>query len=281
MRESGHDTSYRWFDARGDRCADFASVDLNVLLLRYELDIAGWLPPERAAEWCQRAANRASLLSEYLWDEEKGLFLDFDLREQRRHHYVGATTLYPLWLGGPNACGIQVVSRVQAQRLVRAALPLLEELGGLAATARESLARVSKATLTVTAQQGATSRELGRQWDYPNGWAPHQMLVWEGLRRHGFAAEADRLTYRWLYMIAKNSADYHGTVPEKFNVQTRSHQVFEEYGNVNTDFAYITEEGFGWMNASFMVGWNQLSTAHRAALEDLVAPEVLFAQSAQ
>src|SRR5690349_20021666 len=47
MRESGHDTTYRWFwsDAKGaarpsNRCADMLTVDLNSLLYRYEVDLA-------------------------------------------------------------------------------------------------------------------------------------------------------------------------------------------------------------------------------------------------
>ncbi len=42
VRESGHDTTHR-FD---DRTADFASVDLNALLYKYETDFAGLLDKE-------------------------------------------------------------------------------------------------------------------------------------------------------------------------------------------------------------------------------------------
>jgi neutral trehalase len=37
-----------------------------------------------------------------------------------------------------------------------------------------------------------------------------------------------------------------------------------EYGNVGTKFSYIAPEGFGWMNASFQVGTNYLSSARLA-----------------
>jgi alpha,alpha-trehalase len=278
MRESGHDTSYRWYDpSEGDRCADFATVDLNVLLLRYELDLAGWLSQDTQELWCERARRRAHLVQQYLWDEQRGLFLDYDLGRGQRHDYVAATTLYPLGLGGENACGLEVVSQARAERLASAALPLLERSGGLAATAPQSLARVGKATVIDVGVAAATTRELGRQWDFPNGWAPHQMMAWEGLELHGLHADAARLRYRWLYTIVKNASDYHGTVPEKFNVETRSHRVFEEYGNVGTDFAYITEEGFGWMNASFVVGYGALDEGHRDALDRLLPPEEVFA----
>ena len=89
-----------------------------------------------------------------------------------------------------------------------------------------------------------------------------------GLRAHLVEAEAERLAYRWLYTIAKKARDYNGTIPEKYNVVTGSHEVFVEYGNVGTKFAYIAPEGFGWMNASFQVGLTLLSPAQ---LEDLRA----------
>jgi hypothetical protein len=68
------------------------------------------------------------------------------------------------------------------------------------------------------------------------------------------------------------SHDYNGTIPEKYNVVTGSHEVFAEYGNVGTKFAYIAPEGFGWMNASFQVGTPYLSAARLADLRQLKPP---------
>ena len=266
MRESGHDTTYRW-NAGGDRCADFVTVDLNSLLYRFETDIARAIETEfdgtltfmdgsqqRSDAWRARARRRAALMNRYLWDAEAGLFLDYDTRDRRRHRYVAATAFYPLWAG--------LATPAQARSIVRRALPLLEQPGGLAASALES--------------RGALSEDRpGRQWDYPNGWPPHQMLAWEALLAYGFDADAHRLAYRWLYCIASNAARYNGTVPEKFDVVTRSHQVFTEYGNVGTDFSYITREGFGWMNASYQVGLAMLPDHLVDALEQLVPPEWL------
>jgi len=130
--------------------------------------------------------------------------------------------------------------------------------------------------VVVRVDGGFDVKRLGRQWEAPNGWAPHQMLAWAGLRSAGFPADAERLAYRWLYTIARNAADYHGTVPEKFDVVKRSHAVFQEYGNVGTEFSYIAEEGFGWMNASFLVGLRELSPERRRALRALEPPEKVW-----
>ena len=115
-----------------------------------------------------------------------------------------------------------------------------------------------------------------RQWDYPSGWPPHQILAWHALLNYGFSETAHRLIYRWLYTITRNAVDYSGTIPEKLDVVRQSHDVFAEYRNVGTKFSYITEEGFGWMNASYQVGLKLLPSNLRVSLENLVPPEWIF-----
>ena len=101
------------------------------------------------------------------------------------------------------------------------------------------------------------------------------MMAWHALKNYGLEADRSRLIYKWLYTIVRNAADHNGTVPEKFDVLRRSHAVFAEYGNVGVNFAYITREGFGWMNASYQVGLNQLPEKWIHSLEKLEPPEWL------
>ena len=278
MRESGHDTTYRWTTESGDSCADFATVDLNALLFKYELDLATLAKEAHADDWhkwCERAEIRRDLMRERLFNGQ--LYVDYHmdrtaagelLEEGALNQTVSATTFYPLWASAPSPCvdeeggDLALVSPgPELDAFVASAVSVLEVAGGLAATA------FSPELVGVKRKQ--------RQWDYPFGWAPHQILAWTGLRRWGFDHIADRLTYRWLYMIAKNAHDFHGTIPEKYDVVSRSHRVFAEYGNVGTDFSYITEEGFGWMNASFQIGLAQLPAAARDQLRRLVPPSQL------
>lgn len=265
VRESGHDTTHR-FD---DRTADFVSVDLNALLHRYEMDFAELIDREFGGElaslgsekgaskfWREQAQRRKQAMLDLMWDDERGFFFDYDFARRQRSTYVSATGLYPLWaklLDANNAA-----DRKRAHRTVAFAREKLEQAAGLAATARESVA--------------AARTHDERQWDYPYGWPPHQMLAWRGLKNCGFDADAERLAYRWLYTIARNARDHNGVVPEKLNVVTGSHVVFAEYGNVGTKFDYITPEGFGWMNASFQVGTNYLSPSRLADLHALKPP---------
>lgn len=264
MRESGHDTSYRLEGL----CADLVTVDLNSLLYKIEMDIAQTIEKEfsgvlafangkveKSSEWYKRAEKRRELVNCYLWNAERGMFFDYDFVHKRTNTYVSATTFYPLWAG--------LASREQAASLVENALPLLEMPGGIVSSTEESRGPIS-------------DKHPARQWDYPNGWAPHQMLIWRGLLNYGYEDVAHRCIYRWLYTITRNAVDYNGTIPEKFDVVNRSHQVFAEYGNVGTKFSYITREGFGWMNASFQVGLRLLPQELREKLDHLIPPEWIF-----
>jgi alpha,alpha-trehalase len=207
-----------------------------------------------ADAWRARAERRRSIVNALCWDEEQGLFYDYDFVAGRRCDDESATTFYPLWAGLANAR--------QAERLV-GALSRFEAAGGLVSGTQRSRGPVS-------------AGRPQRQWDYPFGWPPHQMLAWKGLLDAGYAGEARRLAYRWLLMVTQNAADYNGTIPEKYDVVNRTHQVFVEYGNVGTQFDYITREGFGWMNASYQVGLALLTDAQRAQLEGLVPAESAF-----
>ncbi|MBN2197095.1 MAG: hypothetical protein JW751_30095 [Polyangiaceae bacterium] len=81
------------------------------------------------------------------------------------------------------------------------------------------------------------------------------------------------MTWRWLATIVENARDDHGTVPEKLDMVAWSHRVYADHGNVATDFAYITPEGFGWMNASFEVGLAALAPDLRDRLRAAAASE--------
>jgi alpha,alpha-trehalase len=253
VRESGHDTSYRL----EGRAADLCTVDLNSLLFRYETDIAellerhfdGKLPGHAAAHlWRSRAEQRRQRMNDHCWDEARGSFFDYDFARGEHTGYESATNLWPIWAG--------LATQRQAETMLERLLPSLLCTGGVAATSEASRGPLGP------------DRPV-RQWDYPYGWAPHQMLLWDGLSRYGLRAEAGQLAQRWLRMMTKNAVDFNGVIPEKYDVMTASHEVFAEYGNVGADFDYITREGFGWSNAAYQVGLTYLSEQQRRELDEL------------
>ena len=263
VRESGHDTSYR-IDGN---CIELNLVELNALLYKYETDFAHLIKTEfgdsfsiddknyNSAYWNEKAEKRKELANKFLWNEERGLYLDYNFKKEQASDFIAATTLVPLWAN--------MATKEQAEKLVKTALPLLIEQGGIAASTEDSRGEINE-------------NRPQRQWDYPNGWAPHQMMIWRGLQNYGYHKEAEELIYRWLYMITKNAVDYNGTIPEKYDVVDATHKVFAEYGNVGTDFEYITKEGFGWMNASYQYGYSLLSEKLKNDLNAMVAPEELY-----
>jgi alpha,alpha-trehalase len=217
MRESGFDVSFRFGDF-GSRTHHYAPVCLNSLLYKTEKDleqISRWLGRSHDAEkWSKRGEQRKTLITKYLWNQDQGLFFDFDFVTSRMSGYKYVTTFYPLWAG--------LATPEQAKRVVNH-LELFEQPGGIAMSTVES----------------------GAQWDLPYGWGNIQMLVVEGLRRYGFHADADRISYKFLSTVAENFRR-DGEIREKYNVVTRSS---EAHANLGYQMNVV---GFGWTNAAFL-----------------------------
>lgn len=260
VRESGHDTTYR-LEAI---CAHLNPVELNAMLYKYETDfaalIAGFFKDNFQIEdrnynskyWLLKAENRKKLINQFLWNEEEDCFFDYNFKTQKQNIFLSATSFFPLWAN--------IATQVQADRMIEKCLPKLLFLGGIAGSSKEALSNIGE-------------NQMQRQWDFPNGWPPHQIIIWQGLLNYGYKSKAQELIYRWLWMITKNACDYNGTVPEKYDVVSASHKVFAEYGNQGTDFEYITREGFGWMNASFQLGMQLLDEKLKAELNKLTNPD--------
>ncbi|KAL3459042.1 trehalase-domain-containing protein [Aspergillus heterothallicus] len=260
LRESGHDTTYRLEHV----CADLVTVDLNSLLYKYETDIShiirtyfhdhfpvapgfGKTTHETSATWDRRAKFRKAQMNKYLWNEEISMYLDYNTKRQCQMPYESVTTLWPLWA--------RCASPAQAAAIVKNTLAKFEHYGGLAACTESS--------------RGPISLERpNRQWDYPYGWAPHQMLAWRGLQNYGYEEDAQRLAYKWLQMMTRTFVEFNGVVVEKYDVTSPDgpHKVDAEYGNQGADFRGVSREGFGWANASYLVGLDLMNTHMRRAL---------------
>ena len=217
MRESGFDVSFR-FGPFGSATHHYAPVCLNSLLYKNEKDleqISLWLGhAEDAKKWNQRAEERKKLMTQYLWNDQQGLFFDFNFQTKRMSDYRYASTFYPLWAG---------LATPEQAKVVAADLKVFEQPGGLP----------------------MSTEETGAQWDLPYGWGNIEMLAIEGLRRYGFNADADRISYEFLSTVAENFRR-DGTIKEKYNVVTRSSEAHVELGYE------MNVVGFGWTNAAFL-----------------------------
>jgi len=167
VRESGHDTSYRLEGC----CANLATIDLNSLLYKYEVDIARVIreyfsdrlviPFEfsvpgstelregtvlTSSQWERRARRRQILINKYLWNQKAGMYFDYDTIQKRQSTYESATVFWAMWAG--------VASPKQASLLVEVAIPKFEMHGGLASGTEKSRGPLGIDRPT-------------RQWDYP------------------------------------------------------------------------------------------------------------------
>jgi alpha,alpha-trehalase len=168
-----------------------------------------------ASVWLGRAEERRQRINRLMWDERDGLYYDYNFAEKRFRRYPFVTTFYPLWAG--------IADRKQAARVV-ANLNRFERAGGLQTSDNAS----------------------GSQWDAPFGWGNLQMIAVKGLRRYGYAREADRIAVNFLSMILKDFLE-HNTIVEKYDVVRRSSQLGE-----GIKFGYAANQiGFGWTNAAF------------------------------
>jgi alpha,alpha-trehalase len=217
MRESGFDVSFR-FGPFGSATHHYAPVCLNSLLYKTEKDleqISLWLGhSEDAKKWNKRAEERKKLITHYLWNEEQGLFFDFNFQTKRMSKYRYASTFYPLWAG--------LATPAQAKAVV-SNLKSLERPGGLP----------------------MSTEETGAQWDLPYGWGNIEMVAIDGLRRYAYNADADRVSYEFLSTVAENFRR-DGNIREKYNVVTRSSEAHVQLGYE------MNVVGFGWTNAAVL-----------------------------
>jgi alpha,alpha-trehalase len=188
VRESGHDTTYRY----EGRCANLATIDLNALLYKYETDIADMIEEYLDGDlcdydgiqqepniWRERARQRKARIDQYLWNEEQGMYFDYDTVTEKQSRYESVTTFWAMWA--------KCASQEQAERMTRQSLHKFEVVGGLVSGTAESRGTISL-------------DRPNRQWDFPFGWAPHQILAWKGFENYGMIDIQQRLTYRWLYV---------------------------------------------------------------------------------
>lgn len=131
VRESGHDTTYRF----EKRCANLGTIDLQSLLYKYEMDIGdairevfddeldleedfdlapfppsveSYASPKRekstsrhqtSADWLMRAEFRRKAIDKYLWNEGQSLYFDYDTVKEKQSLYESVTAFWALWAG--------------------------------------------------------------------------------------------------------------------------------------------------------------------------------------
>lgn len=185
IQECGWDNTLR-FGGNISKCGKYVensvadkvcAIDLNVLLYKMEKDIEKICKILRKnfEVWEERAKKRKKLINKYCWNSKKGFFYDYNFENKRQLDAETLAGFFPLWTG--------FATKKQAD-LLRKKLKKFEHEWGL-----------------VTTQESLGCKNI--QWGYPNGWAPLHWIVIMGLRKYGFDKDADRLTYKWLKICAR------------------------------------------------------------------------------
>ena len=212
--EAGWDLTSRF----NEKCLNFLPVDLNSLLYKYEKDLAGIyhiLKNKKKAQYYQeQATKRKKSIMKLMWDNKRGFFFDYNYKLKKKSRFYSLAGFYPLWA--------EIVSNKEALKIVKN-IKKFEREGGLVNTQK-------------------TSSEEIKQWDYPNGWANQQWIVFKGLLNYGFKEDAERLATKWLDLNKK--------------IFLRTGKFWEKYDVVHCKIGksgrYPTQEGFGWTNSIFV-----------------------------
>ncbi|WP_461127350.1 alpha,alpha-trehalase TreF [Spirosoma aerophilum] len=219
--ESGWDFSSRWFSDRHTmatiQTADIAPVDLNCLLHFLELTLqkayahAG--QTDQATEFGQAASVRKEHIEALFWNEEAGFYYDYNLVTNQQIAVPTLAGAFPLFF--------QLATPEQAARVHNQLKTDFLHIGGWVTTLDKT----------------------GQQWDWPNGWAPLQWIVYRGLMDYGFTETARKGRDAWMDLNDKVFRAT-GKMMEKYNVV--------DAALTTGGGEYPNQDGFGWTNGVYL-----------------------------
>ncbi|XP_062074674.1 trehalase-like isoform X2 [Humulus lupulus] len=232
--ESGWDFSTRWMRHHVDfttlATTSILPVDLNAFVLGMELDISFLAKVTGdytiSKRFLKASRVRKKAIESVFWNTKTGQWHDYWLsnskckvsqtwKARNQNQKVFASNFIPLWIESFHSDALlvdKVMRSLQKSGLVHSA--------GIATSLTNS----------------------GQQWDFPNGWAPIQHMIIEGLARSGLKearSMATDIAVSWVrtnYVTFKKTKTMH----EKYNV--------EKCGFFGGGGEYVPQTGFGWSN---------------------------------
>ncbi|MBD1375352.1 alpha,alpha-trehalase TreF [Erwinia aphidicola] len=214
---SGWDYTSRWLSEPGRlesiQTTSIVPIDLNAFLYKLETTIARLSASKgdqaTADRYQQLALTRREIVDKYLWEEDTGLYRDYNWRDGEKASF-SAAAVTPVYVG--------MSSLDQATRTSKAVRNYLLAPGGMLCS------------MEVT----------GEQWDSPNGWAPLQWLAVKGFNSYGEELLAQEIASRWLKTVGA-TYDQHHKMVEKYNISG-------DAALLGGGGEYPLQDGFGWTN---------------------------------
>lgn len=229
--ESGMDFSSRWFiSSNGSNKGDLTNikarwiipVELNAVLhwnAKIIGEFYGLLGNDmKVKEYAKLADDFMKGVNEFLWNEEAGVWLDYDLINNKSRPYFVPTNLSPLW----TKCYHANKTKDIADKIV-------------AYIAKEKLDSFPGGVPN-------TLEPTGEQWDYPNVWPCMQHILIVGLNNLG-DNRTEQLAMKWAEKWVQSN----------FVAYNETNAMFEKYdadkvGGHGGGGEYEIQMGFGWTN---------------------------------
>jgi alpha,alpha-trehalase len=184
--ESGRDFSSRWFQndpafgpiagkMGSTRTSSIIPVDLNAIIcgnLRIFAEFYHALGEEAASDRAMEQYERMrETIRQVLWNEEDGVWFDYDITNDRHINVYHDTNFFPLFTGCTHVGfdGSRIVEYLTK-------MGVLGYPGGLPSSLISS----------------------GQQWDFPNAWAPTTWVIIQGLRACGQTELARIIAEKWI-----------------------------------------------------------------------------------
>ncbi|KAF5734349.1 hypothetical protein HS088_TW16G00798 [Tripterygium wilfordii] len=186
---------------------------------------------------------------------------DFSTRWMRNHSDFTDNFYYVNFTSGLKCVHTQVEVSKQNQNVCASNFaPLwIESFYSDASLVEKVMRSLGSSGLVCHAGIATSLTRSGEQWDFPNGWAPLQHMIVEGLAKSGLKearSMAQEIAISW---IRTNYGAYKkkGVMHEKYDVKKCG-----EYGGGGGGGEYTPQTGFGWSNGAILAfleefGWSR------------------------
>ncbi|XP_044253283.1 trehalase-like [Tribolium madens] len=232
--ESGWDFSSRWMvnqnggnegNLTDAHTRDIIPVDLNSFLCQAFSIMSNFYKTldndEKANFWSEQTQTLKTAIKEVFYDEDDGVWYDYDSKLSQKRKYFYPSNLTPLWARANH--------QIDPKKIIKYLEQVLDYEGGIPASLIKS----------------------GQQWDFPGAWPPLQEIVINSLYRTGDDEAnnlAKELAQKWIKSNMEAYNEY-GAMFEKYDA--------EQAGKPGGGGEYEVQEGFGWTNgvALMLVKW--------------------------
>ncbi|XP_065203184.1 trehalase-like [Planococcus citri] len=207
----------------------YAYVELNSIMYSNAKLLADWKrkydSKSEAKLYEKWASSLSNAIENVLWNDEVGIWLDFDIEAKKSRNYFYASNFAPLWSKTyKNSSKVdRAIKYLEENHMIYS--NLTSKYYGLPASADNEL-------------------ESKQQWDFPIVWAPLQFFIIRGLKESN-NPRAEKVAYSLATSFLKTS--YAAYVRDKVMYEKYDATTYGRIGSGRGEYEG-SETGFGWTN---------------------------------